>query len=220
MRNVKVRPRPASTVVLLDDKSRVYLTKRPNTMKFLGGYYVFPGGSVDKADEIESNQFILNKPTASLDMSYYIAAARELFEEVGVLLATREDGCAHMDEDKANAYRQQLNNGELSFIEMLQREKLFFNVEQLQYFGTLVTPEGSPYRFDTSFFLTHLPEGQSPDPDTYEIADAFWVSPDEALAAYSEGKLPMIAPTILSLQSVIDYQKGNPLQLPKNPRLV
>lgn len=215
-----VIPKPASTVVLLDENSRVYLTKRPKTMKFLGGYYVFPGGSVDKADEVAESQFILNRPSPRLNAAYYIAAARELFEEVGILLATNQDGSVNFDEGKAKEYRQQLINGDMSFVEMLQSESLFLNLQQLKYFGTLVTPEGSPYRFDTSFFLTYLPKGQSPIPDAYEIEDAFWVSPDEALSAYSKGRLPMIAPTIMSLQTIINYQKGNPLQLPKNPNLL
>lgn len=212
-------PRPASTVVLLDEHSRVYLTKRPQTMEFLGGYYVFPGGSVDKADEVTESQFILNRPGSHLNASYYIAAARELFEEVGILLATNQDGSTHFDEGKAREYRQRLVAGEMTFVEMLKREQLFFNYEHLKYFGTLVTPEESPIRFDTSFFLTQLPKGQSPVPDDYEIEEALWVSPNEALSAYSEGKLPMISPTIISLQTVINYQKGNPLKLPENPNL-
>lgn len=220
MRHMTVIPKPASTVVLLDEKSRVYLTKRPKTMKFLGGYYVFPGGSVDKTDAVAKSEFILNRPNSRLNPAYYIAAARELFEEVGILLATNRDGTINFDEGKAREYRQRLMNGELSFIEMLQREELFFNLKQLKYFGTLVTPEGNPYRFDTSFFLAYLPKGQSPIPDAYEIEDAFWVSPNDALSAYSKGKLPMIAPTIMSLQTIINYQKGNPLQLPKNPNLL
>ncbi len=214
-----VIPKPASTVVLLDEQERVYLTKRPKTMKFLGGYYVFPGGTVDKSDKVAKSEHILNKPSSSLNLAYYIAAARELFEEIGVLLAAGKDGRVRLDDGKAAEYRKRLLNGDLSFVEMLQQEHLFFNVQQLKYFGTLVTPEGSPYRYDTRFFLAYLPKGQTPIPDAYEIEDAFWISPDEALSAYLEGRLPMIAPTILSIQSVLNYQKGKPLQLPANPNL-
>ncbi len=215
-----VIPKRASTVVLMDRKSRVYLTKRPITMKFLGGYYVFPGGTVDEQDETVGNNHVLNHPNLTLSPAYYIAAARELFEEVGVLLASRADGRPVMfNEAKEREYRQQLVKGQMSFEELLKREKLHFDFNQLKYFGTLVTPEGSPYRFDTSFFLAELPDGQSPVPDTYEIENAFWATPEEALSAYSQGKLPMISPTILSLETIINYKKGNPLKLPKNPYL-
>lgn len=217
---MSVIPKPASTVVLLDRKSRVYLTKRPVTMKFLGGYYVFPGGSVDETDRVNDSQHIINRPSSPLSSDYYIAAARELFEEVGVLLASKKDGPINLNKEKEQHYRRLLIEGEMSFLEMLQAENLFFNLNELKYFGTLVTPEGSPYRFDTSFFLAQLPEGQSPRPDEYEIDDAFWVSPAEALSDYKKGKLPMITPTIMSLQTIINYQKGNPLQLPEKPNLL
>lgn len=136
------------------------------------------------------------------------------------MLASNKDGTVNLDKEKEQQYRRSLIEGEISFLEMLQEEKLFFNFNKLTYFGTLVTPEGSPYRFDTSFFLAHLPDGQSPTPDEYEIEDAFWVSPNEALSDYAKGRLPMIAPTILSLQTIINYQQGNPLQLPDKLNLL
>lgn len=215
-----VIPKRASTVVLMDRKSRVYLTKRPITMKFLGGYYVFPGGTVDEQDETVGSNLVMNRPNLTLSPAYYIAAARELFEEVGVLLARHADGRPVMfNEEKERDYRQRLIKGQMSFVDLLKRENLHFDFNHLKYFGTLVTPEGSPYRFDTSFFLADLPEGQSPVPDAYEIENAFWATPEEALSAYAKGKLPMISPTILSLETIINHKKGNPLQLPKNPNL-
>lgn len=209
-----VVPRPASTVVLVDDQSRVYLTKRPQTMKFLGGYYVFPGGSVDKADEITDSPYILNKTKEAVHVSFYVAAARELFEEVGILLAANQEGMLELDSNKIREYRRLMINGEMSFIELLQSEKLFLNLNHLKYFGSFVTPEGNPYRYDTSFFLASLPHGQHPIPDEYEIEDAFWVTPEEALNKHRKGKLPMITPTIISLRTVMNYQQGKPLQLP------
>ena len=49
-----VQPRNASTVVLLrpDDRGsfEILLTRRPVEMRFLGGFYVFPGGTVHRDD--------------------------------------------------------------------------------------------------------------------------------------------------------------------------
>jgi len=215
---VVVVPRPASTVVLLDDQSRVYLTKRPHTMKFLGGFYVFPGGAVDKEDEISESPYILNfsEKNIEVDVSFYIAAARELFEEVGVLLAASQEGMQDLNPEKVQEYRRRIIAGEMSFIELLKTEKLYFDVKQLRYFGSFVTPEGNRYRYDTSFFLARLPKGQHPDPDEYEIEDAFWITPEEALHEYEKGRLPMIRPTILSLKTVLNYQQGQPLRLPSH----
>ena len=212
-----VVPRPASTVVLLDDQSRVYLTQRPQTMKFLGGFYVFPGGAVDKDDEISESPHILNlsEEDVEVNVSFYVAAARELFEEVGILLAENRDGEMALEPKKIQAYREQIIAGKMSFIELLQTENLYFNVKKLTYFGSFVTPKGNRYRYDTSFFLARLPKGQQPSPDEYEIENAFWITPEEALNEYEKGRLPMITPTILSLRTVMNYQKkGQPLRLP------
>ena len=128
-----VTPKPASSVVLMDDSFRVYLTQRPKTMKFLGGYFVFPGGKVDKGD-FELNQRQLTK--LSLDYSphysYYVAAARELFEEVGILLCM-EDGKG-MDVEKESEFRRLLIDEEISFMEMLEGEGLRLGCNHLKIF--------------------------------------------------------------------------------------
>ncbi len=196
-----VKPRPASTVILVDSKARVYMTKRPDTMRFLGGYYVFPGGAVEP-DDHEVRPSSLQKEN-SIELSYYIAAARELFEEVGIFLGCREDGSPfNLKEEKTSAYRQNLMNGSMSFSNMLKKESLRLDLDLLRYFGHFITPEMSPIRFDTRFFIASLPAGQSPQPDRGEIADAFWVSPLAALEALKTGEMPMVKPTILSLAAL------------------
>ena len=49
-----VEPRPAATVVLVrpDENGgfEILLTRRPQEMRFLGGFYVFPGGTVHRDD--------------------------------------------------------------------------------------------------------------------------------------------------------------------------
>lgn len=213
-----VTPKPASTVVLMDAKSRVYLTKRPITMKFLGGYYVFPGGSVETEDNIIASEYINNpNPSELFHPAHYIAAARELFEEVGIFLGNNKDGTAvQFTNQKQTEYRRLLINAEISFIEMLKQEGLQLNLESLTYFGYRVTPKERPYRFDTRFFLAQLPEGQSPNPDREEIDEAFWVAPEEALSEYQNGKLSMVRPTISSLRTIINYQNGGPLMMPND----
>ena len=54
---VPVEPRPAASVVIVRDAApgaaeplEVWMIRRKKTMKFLGGYYAFPGGRVDPAD--------------------------------------------------------------------------------------------------------------------------------------------------------------------------
>jgi 8-oxo-dGTP pyrophosphatase MutT (NUDIX family) len=208
-------PKPASTVILMDESSRVYLTKRPQTMKFLGGYYVFPGGAVEADDHVEKNPGIqFKQDVEAFGIGHYVAAARELFEEVGIFLGKKEDGSdANLNEEAAAYYRRELVRGKMSFMQLLQEEGLQLNLEWLQYFGHFITPEVSPIRFDTRFFLAKLPGGQTPTPDTREIDEAFWIHPDDALSAFRSGRMPMVKPTLLSLRSLLNDQTGKPMMM-------
>jgi 8-oxo-dGTP pyrophosphatase MutT (NUDIX family) len=217
---VPVIPKPASTVVLIDNMSRVYLTKRPMTMKFLGGFYVFPGGSVEVEDNLVENEYVKNlDPNESFNNAHYVAAARELFEEVGVLLCCKDDGLfVELEREIEMEYRRLLVKGEISFFQLLKQEGLHLNLQCLKYFGHRITPEERPFRFDTRFFLAKLPKGQSPKPDLNEIDEAFWITPEEAITANENGKMSMANPTISSLRTIMNYQKGHPLMMPERQR--
>jgi 8-oxo-dGTP pyrophosphatase MutT (NUDIX family) len=88
--------RAAATVVLLrpsGETFQVYVLKRATTMVF-GGVYAFPGGRVDPSDRPET---LRDDWAARLGVgdeqarAVVGAAARELFEEAGVLLAGPHD---------------------------------------------------------------------------------------------------------------------------------
>ena len=212
-----VIPRPASTVVLMDHLSRVYLTKRPETMKFFGGYYVFPGGAVEEADYSLGSEFIKSvQREDSFDLAYYVAAARELFEEVGVLLCSQDDGSPGLfTKEVEMEYRRLLIKGKFSFLDMLKQEGLHLNLENLTYFGHLTTPKERPIRFSTRFFLAQLPKGQFPKPDLNEIDEAFWFSPEAALQANQHGEISLGRPTIHALRTIMNYKTGSPLMMPE-----
>src|SRR5262249_37973681 len=101
--NFPANPRPAATVVVLRDSPagpEVFMVRRHEGTAFMGGAHVFPGGRVDAADHdgsaawydgVDEAQDSALRLTATEDTSdavaYHVAAARELFEEAGVLLA-------------------------------------------------------------------------------------------------------------------------------------
>ena len=208
-------PRPASTVVLMDELSRVYLTKRPVTMKFMGGFHVFPGGTVESNDIFVENDYVnCDEAQLSINLSHYIAAARELFEEVGIMLGNTKAGFpVLLPMEKVMKYRNDLLKGEIPFIRVLEQERLYFDPQCLTYFGQIITPEESPIRFDTRFFLAKLPQGQTPEPDQNEIDGAFWIKPEEALTAFQNKKIKLAPPTILTLQAIIQYQESGVLKM-------
>ncbi|WP_156288975.1 NUDIX hydrolase [Oceanobacillus salinisoli] len=205
-----VIPRPASTVVLMDKLLRVYLTKRPATMKFMGGFHVFPGGAMEESDYVINKKCVItDSRESSLSIAYYITAARELFEEAGILLGNWRDGSpVRLSKEKELKYRSQLQKGEVSLSEVLEREEVYFDCHYLTYLGQMITPKQSPIRFDTRFFLAELPDGQEPDPDEKEVDGAFWVLPEEALTLFKNKKIKLAPPTILTLKNMINYKNG------------
>src|SRR6187431_2985058 len=88
-------PRPAATVLLLRDGPEgveILMTRRSATASFAPGAYVFPGGGIDAADA-EAHGIAARRPTQQdLRLTQAIAAIRESFEELGVLLARHADG--------------------------------------------------------------------------------------------------------------------------------
>ena len=92
--------RPASTVLVVRDGTdglEVYLQRRPAAMRFVGGFWVFPGGRVDDADRDPAIDSRWSGPPpdawaqvmdVSVDLArgHLVAAYRETLEEAGILL--------------------------------------------------------------------------------------------------------------------------------------
>ena len=212
-------PKNAATVILLRSGEsggiEVFLTRRPERMDFLGGAYVFPGGTVRKEDYSEKllkrcagiaplqARDILGahlKPEVAL--GHWVAGIRELFEETGVLLAATPDGrIADMNEERRRRVVQRRN----SFQEMLEAADLFLDVGALRYFSHWLTPEEFAVRFDTRFFIAVLPSDQTPLERSEEVAHALWLTPERAMQLYARGSLPMIFPTYASLRTLADF---------------
>src|SRR5256712_5670534 len=79
--------RPAATVVLVrrSPELEVFWVRRGEELRFAGGFYAFPGGRVDVADAALPLAHAEGIPAA--EAACIAAAARELFEETGVLVA-------------------------------------------------------------------------------------------------------------------------------------
>jgi hypothetical protein len=57
-------------------------------------------------------------------------------------------------------------------------------------------------RYDTRFFMAALPAGQDAQPDAREMSDAVWLTPAAALVRFHEGRLPMVFPTVRTLEGL------------------
>ena len=68
-----------------------------------------------------------------------------------------------------------------------------------------ITPEVVPVRFDTHFFVAVAPPHTPPQPDGVEISEAGWFSPRGALDSHAAGALPLVFPTIKTLETLLPY---------------
>src|SRR5437773_1954024 len=187
------KPQRAATVILLRDAEprglEVFLTRRRDDMAFLGGMYCFPGGTVRKEDcsasmqrrchgltpndarQIVSAHFAPNEA-----LGFWIAAIRELFEEVGILLAVKEKGerweATPIDKTELAKKHAALLEKSLSFQSLLESDGLLCHASKLAYFSYWRTPSQFSLRFDTRFFLAALPADQSPLPASPEVAQS------------------------------------------------
>ena len=69
----------------------ILMTRRSSTASFAPGAYVFPGGGIDAADKDAHAIAARRRTQSELHLTQAIAAIRESFEELGILLARRAD---------------------------------------------------------------------------------------------------------------------------------
>lgn len=74
-----------------------------------------------------------------------------------------------------------------------------------------ITPREVKIRFDTWFFLAHLPDGAEPMVDGEECVDLRWETPASALAAQQAGELLLVFPTIKHLEQISAFSNARAL---------
>lgn len=214
--------RPAATVMLVRESAGrpggagldVFLMRRHAAMEFAAGVMVFPGGGVDERDRSAEISWHGPEPTwwaqrfgvdVDLAAALVCAAARETFEESGVLFAGPADDSGRVVSD-ASVYadsRRALAAGELSFADFLRTEKLVLHAELLRPWANWVTPEAErTRRYDTYFFLGALPVGQRADGENTESDRAGWLTPEAAVDDFAAGHSFLLPPTWTQLDSL------------------
>lgn len=189
--------RPAATVLLLRDTPdglQVLMTRRSMTASFAPGAYVFPGGGIDAADEQAHGQALRRATQSDLRLTQAIAAIRESFEELGILLAQRTDGTPATAEDIAALDRSG------PFASQCAARGLTLTADGVFVFAHWITDRDLPRRFDVPFLVARMPEGQIPVADEAEQFEPVWISPAQALAQHAAGNFFIIFPTIRTLQ--------------------
>jgi len=219
-----VEPKPASSVVLIrparnpvvsGEPLEVYLIRRNVTMRFLGGYYAFPGGTLEPGDLApESLARCTGLPAAAAErllegtdgiaaLAFWVTAVRELFEETGVLLAADAAGDP-LDVSAPSVTSHlgrclELLSASRPLGEILATQGWFLDLRSLRYLSHFITPSSSPIRFSARFFLALLPEGQEPRLFPEETSEGFWIGPWEGYRRFAAGEMAMAEPAEYTL---------------------
>ncbi|GAB2526933.1 MBL fold metallo-hydrolase [Simplicispira piscis] len=207
-----VRPLSAATVLLLRDAPpesgppglQVLMTRRSTQASFAPGAYVFPGGGIDALDaDPATHAAAARRPSQSDEhLTQAIAAIRESFEELGVLLARHADGRMAGANDIAALNRH------APFAAQCQARGLQLAADSVFVLARWTADRDLPKRFDVPFLVARMPEGQTPIADETEQFEPVWVRPQEALERHEAGQFFMIFPTIRTLQRLARFDSA------------
>lgn len=193
-------PKDASAVVLVRRLSsvgssvgfEVFWVRRDPRLSFAGGFYAFPGGRREVSDSV-----VPVEGASGLEASLRVTAARELFEEVGVLVA---QGAEALDVPTLDRLRRELIERKTSFEALLEGRGLRLTAGAFTAAGRWITPAFMPMRFDTRFYLTELPPAAQPRVWPGELVEGAWVNPADALEGWAKGTVLLHPPTLHVLQ--------------------
>lgn len=218
-------PRASATVVLLRDPQgppgqgppQVFVLRRVLGMPFAPGMIAFPGGGVDPRDADPALPWAGPSPQRwagrlgtdeATARELVCAAARELFEECGVLIAGPGPAelVADLTDPQWRRERDALLDRSQGFAELLTRRGLVLRTDLLSLRAHWTTPVCEPRRYDTRFFAARLPRGQRADDATTEADCARWDDPVSLLAAQAAGQEILLPPTQVMVEQLVQVR--------------
>jgi 8-oxo-dGTP pyrophosphatase MutT (NUDIX family) len=159
-----VRARDAASLILLRGEGRdleLLAGRRPLTVRFMPGVYVFPGGAVDAEDGRPWQTEIDVDALPPRLMRCARAALRETWEETGVFFGRREEAS------------QELRSGS-AVAEAYAEAGVIAGFDRLRYVGRAITPVRVFRRFNTRFFLGDGADVVGEPSATDELEDVRW----------------------------------------------
>jgi len=205
-------PLQAATLLLLrdvpapgaDSTLQVLMTRRSSHASFAANAWVFPGGGVDVQDSRPASHALADSRAAQRTnggqrLTDALAAIRETFEELGILLARHADGRWADAQDIAAIQRY------TPFAEQIAARGLRLAADALWLWGHFTAERSRPRRFAVPFHVARMPVGQEPVADEKEQFEPSWVSPAEALERHAAGQFLMIYPTIRTLERLARF---------------
>lgn len=202
-----------------DKGPEIFMVRRHEGVGSFRGAHVFPGGRVDEhdyadaawADGLDRARRQLSTLPEDEAIAFFVAAARELFEEAGVLLARDADGnyvslAEPADHERFTRYRHDIHGRQSSFVDLIERERLRLALDTLTLCAHWVTPPVEGKRFDTRFFVARVPPGQTPAHDEKETTESSWMTATEAIRAGDERQIQLPPPTWMTLREIEPFK--------------
>jgi glyoxylase-like metal-dependent hydrolase (beta-lactamase superfamily II)/8-oxo-dGTP pyrophosphatase MutT (NUDIX family) len=190
-----VEPKPAVVCVLRDSDGKVLMGRRNESLRFMGGHHVFPGGRVDAEDSAER---VSNEKDGEVARGKF-AAVRELFEETGILLAEGDLPGASV----LRGRREELLAGDIGLLAILDEFDLHIDGARFEAAGHWITPEESPVRFDTQYYVCRFDgeaHGHREELIEGELTRLAWYYPTEARERWQKGEIRLSPPVSYTLQ--------------------
>jgi glyoxylase-like metal-dependent hydrolase (beta-lactamase superfamily II)/8-oxo-dGTP pyrophosphatase MutT (NUDIX family) len=194
-------PKDAAALILLrpntdPNNPEVYWVRRSTKLAFLGGYRAFPGGQLETSDADVKVHNCSDQETAAM----INCAARELFEEVGVMLAR---GSKTLTVGQRASLWDDLDSHRMTWPELLEHYGLHLDASDFTFAGRWVTPPFAPRRFDTWFFLAKCPPKQEPQttPDS-ELESGEWIAARDAYAQWQRSEIIVVPPVLHAMKSL------------------
>lgn len=174
----------------------VYLVKRSTKLAFLGGFQAFPGGQLEVNDVEARVENCADRETSAM----ISCAARELFEEVGVLLAR---GSQTLTIGQRASLLDDLESKRMTWPDLLSLYGLHLDADDFTFAGRWLTPPFAPRRFDAWFFLVTSPAKQQPNvTEDSELESGEWIAARDAYARWERSEVIAVPPVLHALKTL------------------
>jgi endoribonuclease LACTB2 len=208
--------RGSAVVVLLRGHGaglETWWVRRSDAVSVQPGFDAFLGGTVEPADAELAIEGVADEGERVLRA----CAIREAFEEAGVLIGLAAP--TSCPPERLFEARQNLLAGAVTFPQLAWECGWRFRADALTSAGRWRTPPFNPMRFDASYFLARVPEGQEPSIHAAELASGEWIRPLEALDRYHNGHATFVTPILHTLLALAEGEDELPARLAEGPEL-
>src|SRR5688572_22593571 len=193
-------PKDAAAIILLRQNTdpanpEVFWVRRSDKLAFLGGFHAFPGGQIDAEDALVNVRNAPNPETAAM----ISGAARELFEELGVLAAR---GGETLTKGQRASLLDDLESARMSWPALLDHYDLYLDANDFTFVGRWVTPPFNARRFDTWFFIVNCPPKQEPNVIAGELSGGEWIAAGRAHEQWQRSEILAVPPTLHALKTI------------------